>query len=660
MVVDASSGLGEAVVSGAVTPDHYVLDTEGHLKEWSPGRQEVVVRPLPGGGVQHEKVRHGRRDEPADAVPLPTAVLHELARLGTRVAAHFGRPQDIEWAHAEGRVWLLQARPMTALPPPPLRLSSVQRTLAGVLLEYLPVRPYPLDMSTWVPYGPAGLMVKMVESIGFRVVPPEFLQEEDGVVHRFVPPSPRPTLRLLGAPFRLARRARRYDPTRWTDDPRLARLLEETDALAALDLAALPWQRLIRVPREALALVEPVGDLRLDYLPRAGLSIARLLALLVVLRRTGLIEKLLIGTPNRTTASVRALQELADQVRTDLVLAEGFATRQPATLLRALTDEPAFARFAKAFRAFPAEYGHRETASPILVSPATWEETPETVLELVKVFVQPAASNTSDDATFVANVVADASDGADRAVEEILAHPWLRSRAWRARVRRWIEAAQVGLAFREDTHFYFTKPLPVLRRSLLDIGRRLRDVGVLREPEDVFHLRMEELEAIPAMPPPESDAERLRALVRARSARREELTGVPLINPSLVHGSHDAEGEALVSGTPAGGGTVTGPVKVVRDPTEFGKVASGDVLVCPYTNPAWTPLFQRAAAVVVDTGGLASHAAIVAREYGLPTIMGTRNGTDILSDGQLVTVDGHTGRVTPAESVERTGGGTQR
>jgi pyruvate,water dikinase len=183
----------------------------------------------------------------------------------------------------------------------------------------------------------------------------------------------------------------------------------------------------------------------------------------------------------------------------------------------------------------------------------------------------------------------------------------LRGHRQRARIKRWVEAARAGMAFREDSHFYFLMPLPMLRESLLEMDRRLRDVGVLDEPEDVFHLRLEELEAI----------------------RRDG-------------------GDALIAGTPASSGSATGPVTVIREPAEFGRLAAGDVLVCRYTNPAWTTLFQRAAAVVVDAGGPASHAAIVAREYGIPAVMGTGNGTSILKEEQLVTVDGSTGRVTAA------------
>jgi rifampicin phosphotransferase len=162
----------------------------------------------------------------------------------------------------------------------------------------------------------------------------------------------------------------------------------------------------------------------------------------------------------------------------------------------------------------------------------------------------------------------------------------------------------------------------------------------------VFHLRLEELQAIED-PATFADADQLRATVRIRSARRDELTGVRLIDPAAVFPRRDS-GDALVTGTPASSGSATGPVKVIREPAEFGRLAAGDILVCPYTNPGWTPLFQRAAAVVVDSGGPASHAAIVAREYGIPAVMGTGVGTSTLTDGQVVTVNGTTGEVTAA------------
>jgi pyruvate,water dikinase len=185
---------------------------------------------------------------------------------------------------------------------------------------------------------------------------------------------------------------------------------------------------------------------------------------------------------------------------------------------------------------------------------------------------------------------------------------------------------------------------------VLECGRRLGAARVLRD-ADVVHLRLEELEEIddPAALPAAA-AERLRALVTRRAARRAELAGVPLVSPADLIPPDADDPDVLVSGMGASGGRATGPVRVIHGPEHFASLRAGEVLVCPYTNPGWTPLFHRAAAVVVDSGGLGSHAAIVAREYGVPAVMATVRGTDVLPDGQHVTVDGDTGRVTAART----------
>ena len=612
IMIDASRGLGEAVVSGLVTPDHYRLDDQGRVREFQPGDLDRTQR-------------------------LPDHVLVELARLGLAVAQHLGRPQDIEWAYADDQVWLLQARPMTALPPPPVKLNAAQRRLGSVLMDYIPVRPYPIDMSTWVPYGPAGMMAKVIGRFGFRDAFEGFLPEDEyGVVDRLVPVSPRPTLGVLVVPWRLANLARRYDPARWTEDPRFSDFLAQVDNLAAQDLTMMPWTWLKTMPRQALDLINPIGELRMDYLPRTGLTLLRLLIVLHLLGRSALLSDLLV-THTRTTDANRALEALAARAREDPELLDAVGKLDP----KALDNFP---DFDQEFTSYLAEFGHRETVSPVLVTPPTQGEAPETVLGLIKVLAAEPPRQPGDP---------------DHALSELLRHPLLRRRRSRIRIARWVAAARAGMAFREDSHFYFLLPLPILRRSLLEMGRRLRDVGVLDKPEDVFHLRLDELEAIedpaelavsgPSTGSGRMEADKLRGAVRTRSARREELADVRLIDPNAVFPRRDG-GDALITGTPASRGTATGPVTVIRGPAEFDRLAPGDVLVCPYTNPAWTTLFQRAAAAVVDSGGPGSHAAIVAREYGIPAVMGTGIGTSTLTDGQLVTVDGSTGRVIAADT----------
>ncbi|HEY6683038.1 MAG TPA: PEP/pyruvate-binding domain-containing protein [Propionibacteriaceae bacterium] len=616
-VVDASSGLGEAVVSGAVTPDHYVLDSDGRLVEFSLGRRELAVVGKAGGGVEH-------RPGGATVRLLPDDTLQTLTALGSGVSRHFGQPQDIEWALSDGRLSVVQTRPITALPPAPLDLSRFQRLQGSILLEMLTLRPYPIDMTTWIPYGPAGIMADMTAFFGVRGLFSNFLLEDsEGVVVSYRPPSPHFTLGVLRAPYRLVARMLRYDPARWQQDPRATGFRASIRDASERRPAEMSWPQLVRHVRESLELMRPITELRIDYLPSAAVALARLQMVLRLLGRRSLFAELIVGAPTLTAAANRGLESLADRVRGDDQIRAALETGG----LERLDDYP---EFAAAFREYLDNFGARETTGLVVATAPTWGESPEMVVDLIAGLAagQPARS-----------------DGGDEAMAGLSTHWVMRYRGPAKRVQRWVATARIGVAFREDTHAEAGWALPIFRRALLEAGRRLGTAGVLDTPEDVYHLRLEELEAIAdASRLDPGERERLRDVMRRRSARREELTGVPLIDPNLVFPPL-ADDNALVTGTPAGGGRVSGAVRVVREPSEFGTLRQGEILVCPATNPSWTPLFQRAAAVVVDSGGLGSHAAIVAREYGIPAIMGTGRGTSVLSNGQQVIVDGGSGRV---------------
>jgi rifampicin phosphotransferase len=632
VVIDANAGLGEAVVSGLVTPDHYVLDSRGDVRERTPGRREVVIRTAADGSGH----THSSEVSPGPAT-LPDTVLTELALLGRSVATHFGRPQDIEWAYAGGRIWLVQARPMTALPPPPLKLSRLQRRAGLQLMDYMSVRPYPLDMSGWVRPGIGRMVERMLAEIaGVGVDIDDVLPERDGVVEQFVPPAPRPSLATPPALARLPGRIRRFHPARWTNDPRFRRFEEDMRKLAALDPQGLGWAELLQACRRTLEVADVITDLRVDYLPRTGWDLLRLRAWLTPLGASHQFGLLTAGARTRTGDANHALEELATHVRAEPLVRAAFGELDPPTLLTRLNSDAAFTGFRQALRQFLDDYGNRETASPLVISAPTWADDPTPVLGMIKILVEerPQATTVSPSAA---------------AERQLLEHPLLRSRRRRAAVLRAIEAARQGIAFREDSHFHATRAIPILRHMLLEAGRRLAEAGVLPEAQDVLHLRLEELEALGG---PDhlstADADRIRTTARDRANRRAELAGVPMLAAaSLVNSAAPAK-DALLTGVPASGGRATGPVRVIREPAEFGALRGGDVLVCPYTNPTWTSLFQRAAAVVVDSGGIGSHAAIVAREYGMPAVMGTGSGTAVLVDGQRITVDGDTGRVTAA------------
>ena len=274
------------------------------------------------------------------------------------------------------------------------------------------------------------------------------------------------------APWRIATLAHRHDPRRWTEDPRFAEFLAESaisrpgpddDALASAQGDA----------RRALALIKPIGDLRIDYLPRTGLALLRLYIVLRLLRRSSLLADLLVGAhpDHRREPSPRGARRSRPR---ESQLRETISKLDP----KALGEFP---QFEAEFKAYLAEYGHRETVSPVLVTPPTQSEAPETVLGLISVLAAEPPRPPED---------------ADRAMSELLKHRCYAGAVGDAPASDDGLMRPRGIAFREDSHFYFLMPLPILRRSLLEMGRRLSDVGLLAEPEDVFHLRLEELKAI--------------------------------------------------------------------------------------------------------------------------------------------------------------------
>ncbi|MGE5263171.1 MAG: PEP/pyruvate-binding domain-containing protein [Acidobacteriota bacterium] len=639
LIIDASPGLGEAVVSGMVTPDHLIVDKRSlRIKEQSLGRRETVIRALPEGGTEQVGSGNGA---PANAPALSTTQVRALARLGLVIEQHYHSPQDIEWAWAHDEPFILQARPITALPLPAPRPSKPQQFMASLFGEMMPERPYPADLTTWAP-ALYGAIEEIFGLLGLRGIPFEQLfVVEDGVAIGLGGSFPyRPTFAILLAPFRLLWMVVRYNPVRWQSDPLLADVQSRTHILATRNLTTLSWQGLLETMHEALAIPLPLaGEIRRRYIPRAALAAGLLRLLLALVRRGRLFAALLSGVDNQTLETNRALEHLADDIRSNSTLA-GIMAHHPASELWATLDqEPSGKQFLSALWAFLDRYGHREAAA-LMVSLATWKDAPEVVLGILQGLAATRPRQESGRPAW------------ENARDEVLGQPLVRLPFVRSIFLELLAEARCLIQIREDTHLFATAAMPIVRRTLLEFGGRLTSIGVLGTPEDVFHLRLDDLEQVDGTwPPPLELAGSLRAAVRRRKERRAALQGTPVIDPRLYRQS-PLEGNVLLRGSPGSPGIAEGPVRIIHDGSEFGRLRAGDVLVAPFTNPAWTPLFQRAAAVVVDSGSAVSHAAIVAREYGIPAVMGTREGTQKLRDDSRVRVDGSRGLVSEPEDPE--------
>ncbi|HEY9293285.1 MAG TPA: PEP/pyruvate-binding domain-containing protein [Microlunatus sp.] len=613
MVLESVAGLGEALVSGTATGEHLSID-----------KTTLSITGQGGPGA---------------------AVVRELADLGVRAEQAFGGAQDLEWAYADGRCWLLQARPLTALPDEPpadaRRGSPLRRLHRGrksdqqpkpspfaITADHLPQPPYPMDLALFVrPALKASL--DAARSAGLRLPPlDEVLVEIDDGVVQIRPPR-----------FRLGRHAVRGLPTAV---PRLVRLLRTSTAdwrarsdeifmpLARRrdgdDLTGLTDQQLLDQVNELFATAGRLAPSRFGAIPAgvaADLLVGLLLRPMVGSARAEVLHVDLMADIDCVTTRANAeLDRLAENVREDPQLRAAYEQSEPAHVAQRLAAFASGQLLLERLDAYLADYGYRELAI-LTVGQPSLRERPEVVHGLIKGLIGLEGAASTD------------RDGrAHRAQAELSARTGPAATILRPALRKAVEVARDGVAFREDSDYRLAMVPAIARRLLLELGGRMVRRGAFDDPSDIAFLTPAEL----GLPP-----DQVRRLVERRSrARSAALDGYSIIPVELLGGAD----KGLVSGTPASPGSYVGTVRVVHDESEFATLQAGEVLVCPYTNPVWTPLFALAGAVVVDSGGAASHAAIVAREYGIPAVMGTGNATTRLTDGQRVLVDADHGTVT--------------
>lgn len=632
MVIDANPGLGEAIVSGAVTPDHIVLQKAWYgwrIKEKKTGRREVIVRSKKSGGTEHIKNSNG-------TARLPQKVLINLTRIGVKIEKHFGTPQDIEWVWTGKHIFIVQSRPVTALPEALPKQGKLRRMVSGTIAEILPHRPYPLESTV------LGVVIDKsfspsMKKMGLRIHPADTLFiEEDGIPLRYNGRFRiRPASILLLTPFKLLGSAVFYNPSRWKSDSLVEETVSTIKRLEKKQVKNLSLRELISIVYHVLDIFSAIAEIRLRYMPRVAFAMLGLSLLLPLVRRRDTLETLVLtGLNTKVTQTNRELENLAAAIRRDEHLSEIFQKTDTPHIATRLKETQTGKHFLKQFENFLKEYGYRETGGSFSISRPAWVESPDIVFGMLKgLSAAPKRPRSKKDIW-------------KETRDDLITRSILRFQPLRWLFLKCLTTARHFHELREDTRFYIMMALPLIRRAMLEVGSRLVAATLCTEPEDIFYLRFEEMEEIAqTFPLQPHKANEFRALILRRKRKYTELQHIPFINPKLYQAPSGDSGEALLSGTPGSPGIAQGPVCIIHDSSEFAKLRPGDILVAPYTNPAWTPLFERAGGVIVDTGGVISHAAIVAREYGIPAIMGTGDGTAKLKDGMEICVNGTEGKV---------------
>jgi phosphohistidine swiveling domain-containing protein len=581
VVITAVRGLGERLVAGQATGD-----------QWT---------------VRHAQARRTRATEQA----ITADQARQIATLARRVHAHLGSPQDLEWAittdptgsagaqGVEGGLWLLQARPMTALPDPvdwtPPASGYWMRNLR--LGEWLPEPMTPLFADWLLARLDHGEQQATRDHVGTTLPFPH--AAINGWYYLATPPLSPPTIAttLLQGRGRLLRFFRDAvlgpgrDPVA-ADRRLLAGLAEQwhTELLPR-------YQRLVQESDQQLPTAS--SEQLVGIVDRVGAAAGeQLWSLAVVGGAAWKMEGALARFYRQHLAATvdASVQEL-------LV---GLPGSQPDLAAHAVQS---------------LDWAH-PTAGELGWPPPEPSDRPRELAARREALTAQCLAVLGD-------------------------QPQLQ-----ARFQALLQVAQRYASIREQQARQLTLGWPLLRRCALRLGETLRTDGVIDQAEDVFFLTRTELDT--RAPLQELVGRRRATWERQRRLLAPLTIGRPprLIAKELLAvveaaRTPGAVAEGAIVGQPASPGRATGPIRIIHGPGDFDRFQPSEVLVARATAPAWTPLFARAVAVVTDGGTLAAHASLVAREYGIPAVVATGDATARLADGQVVTVDGGAGTVHP-------------
>lgn len=648
-MITAVWGLGEALVSGAVTPDTLVI---------AKAKQKVLRRETAQKLLMTVRTTGGTRDEAVPTSQQTRAVLSnakaaELTRMGQKIEALYGMPMDIEWTLAQGRYAIVQARPITSLPEAPLTwtVPGYKSFLArGSFAEFLPDPSTPLFATLALPLAQEASQAMMRDYTSIKQEDSYVIKPVNGYVYigmHFTLPlifgylwatitmTPK-IMRDANARWKAAREAYARVDTDWKD--RDVKQLSPGELLAGA-----------RALFSATAVYYTV--LQSGVIPAASFSeilFARFYNSLV--KKTGdpAPETLLFGLDNHALRAEKCLYDIALWVKQQPSLAEAFQACPAQVLwleMQSEAEDSPWRSLRERFTAYLRDYGavlyDLDFAKPL---PA---DDPVPLLDAVKALISGAGRNPYERQQF-------AIEQREEAVERIAARLGAWKRKWFLKLLRW---AQDTAPYREDGIALMGLGYPTLRRLLGELGRRLTGAGVIATADDVYWLEAQELDGLAESMSGGVTLDDHAARVEERKQRWQVFrraqppTTIPeasFFSRMLVH--DNPHGTSTIKGIGASAGKVTARACVLLGPEDFHQLQPGDVIIAVTTTPAWTPLFARASAVVTDIGGPLSHSSIVAREYGIPAVMATGSGTRLIKSGQIITVDGGAGLVMLPQS----------
>jgi len=729
IIINSSFGLGEAVVGGQVTPDTIVVD-RGTLtvKESMIGPKAQKIISSDEQGTILQDVSEDERNQ----LSLSEKALKDLTSISLKVEHLFDEvPQDIEWAISDSKLWLLQSRPITNLPPQPIEVTWEATPPAQILarrqiVENIPDPCSPLFDELYLSEGletsakgkkrnsyfvGGGPMFVTVNGIAYqRFDFPQVVDIQKEIDNASTEEEKEATIARIWKEWDelYANLIKKTNPTMEqhdldlfladlsTEDLKTFNEMAETSDIK--DLAhevtmpesknptyvafnktqinedqikgwrekAMPdllttveeWRKIDIKTASDEELLKGIKELAIAggmYWASNASHTFGVAKSTDDQLQTFLRENLpdhnftsghfLSGFKSKTLEANEHMYKIAKQIQADDALYELVVTTPPKQLMKALQNHPNSDPLIKDIEEYLKIYGHLGYSLDFVE--ALPIDDPSVLLITLKTMVTAKDYNPKKHEIAAAGKREQAMQEIEQLLDGL--------QYWQFRYRMWFTHRFYFI--REEVMFYLTSGWPTLRLLALELGQRLVDVDIINVPDDVFYLVTEELtKAISARKENKAIQEYKQITTERRELREARkrlhppgtIPEVASNNPGVAFKETQAKNDPnsdVLNGIPVSPGTVTNPASLIKSPAEFDLMEPDSILVCPMTNPAWTPLFAHASGLVTDMGGILGHGSIVAREYGIPAVVGTGNITRRVKHGQMITVDGDAGLV---------------
>lgn len=660
--IDASFGLGEALVSGLVSADLYqVRDNQIIQKKIS--KKKIAIYSIPEGGTVTKDLALERQQVQA----LPDERIIELTKLGKKIENHYGTEQDIEWCLANNQFYIVQSRPITSLYPVPKFSDGGRHILVSmghIQMMTNVMKPMAISIfSTMIPIVvEAGGRVFGDFSVPFGIKPlrkriPQVMRRMDeqlGAALEEVLQRPTTKLPNKRIPFRkvvpiafpvvktIVKNILLADPARRRDF--VNQFIEESVQKCRRNVFRTSSPSRIDAIKQDMK--QEVFPALLKVAPNwiSGELVSEIVKKLLNkwLGDTESFHALGRSLPGNVTSELGLMiGDLADIARQNPQLLDYLRKATDAYFYKGLSEIPNSDSFRMKLEEFMRLYGMR-CPGEIDISKPRWHEVPTTLVSSIMSHIRTMAPGEHR------TKFQEAAREAERVAKDLVAQVQKQKGSIRAKIlRRLIHVYRNLGGLREHHKYLLIQHFNVYRQAILEEAGKLVQTGVLNEINDVFYLTLDEVRDL------EKGAfgKNVHQFIMERKQQEEVnkkwtpprvMTSEGEIITGRRRGTNAPEG-ALI-GTPVSSGVVEGYAKIVLHP-EDANLNEGEIMIAPFTDPGWTPLFHSAKALVMEVGGMMTHGAVVAREYGIPSVVGIDNATKIIKNGDYIRIDGTQGYV---------------